>query len=182
MLHDSYKFINTKRVFSHSGSQIGWYLGNIFGKNINFIGKVEQFDKDWNKLINKCNLEQSSQTETKNKAAGVTEIFHSWRWREKPKQIALYAKALGITFDINKLNLTYWNNNNGEVNWNDYLPPAYFAIADDENLYNKIVEYYWQDFVCLKYDVDFESFRKYVHSKKNINQIVWDHLKGLKIT
>lgn len=180
MWNNPYEFMHSKTVFPHSATQVGWFLGNAIGRYINFIGKVENFDADWQRLKEKCGLEDSEDEEIKNAASGVHQLFDSWYWRKKGKQINLYAKMMGIEFKPRQLNVSFWKNNHDKIKWKDYLAPAYFVIANNETLYNKIVEYYWQDFVCLKYEINFESFRNSVLSKKNINQIVFDYPEGVK--
>ena len=45
------------------------------------------------------------------------------------------------------------------------LEPAYLAIADDYDLYSKIVEFYKQDYVCFGFEHDWIKFRNKIYSK-----------------
>eukprot|EP01084_Bolivina_argentea_P015959 29898_1 len=47
------------------------------------------------------------------------------------------------------------------------LDPAYLAIADNYDLYYKIVEFYKQDYVCFGFEHDWVKFRAKVYEKLN---------------
>ena len=48
----------------------------------------------------------------------------------------------------------------------DVLLPAYHVVANNETLYNQLVDYFWQDFVCFGYKPDFTEFQKFVYQDK----------------
>ena len=45
---------------------------------------------------------------------------------------------------------------NGMVDMNIILPPVRYHI--DEELYNEIVDYYYQDYECFGYEPDYQQF------------------------
>merc|ERR1712129_611860 len=47
------------------------------------------------------------------------------------------------------------------------LKPAFLAIADNYDLYHKIVEFYRQDFICFGFEHNWIEFRKKIYAKYN---------------
>ncbi len=77
-----------------------------------------------------------------------------------------YVNALGLRNSLEKM---YGGNKEGRVDANDMLAPAYYFMT--EETFNRIIQYFWQDFVCFGYPTDYASFRKYVSGFVNPNDL-----------
>merc|ERR1712129_597601 len=51
------------------------------------------------------------------------------------------------------------------ISEDEVLPPAYYFMT--EAMYDRIVDFYYQDFVCFGYLPDYAQFRQFVQTKKN---------------
>ena len=78
-------------------------------------------------------------------------------WKKADGEKKEYVDALGMRENLEKM---YGGNRKDRVDANDILAPAYYFLT--EELYDKIVNFFWQDFVCFGYSTDYANFKKYV--------------------
>ena len=74
-------------------------------------------------------------------------------------------------FGTNKLK----HNNIGKYknNQNHNLSLPYYVLLKNKELYEKIVEYYFQDFVCLGYDMSYQWLVDYINRfERNLSENV----------
>eukprot|EP01084_Bolivina_argentea_P247205 413617_1 len=148
----------------HISSQI-YFLSNWYTSDINFFGRVEHYPKHWKILMNYngCEWFQKYDINVNISHAlfhygtmGIS-LYNSMNTRQKE-----YVDGLNMRDMLEKM---YGKDKNKyNISENDVLPPAYYFIT--ESMYNKIVEFYYQDFVCFGYKPDYNEFKKYVKSKK----------------
>ncbi len=107
----------------HIDSQLQSLRFALSMNRLDFIGKLETFEENWDYLTNKhpkCSMALSSLMENK------THLSHSNR---KSKSIS----------------------NDKEI-WENF----------DKELFDGLVEYFWQDFVCFGYSTNFDDFMRSV--------------------
>ena len=146
MISNPYLF-SIMKPFEHIRTQAGT-LYNTFGtmSNITFIGKVEFFDTHWDILMNHC--EWFKQHYIGNESSSHQHAMKGFGAHiNNDKSHRVYERVMGMRSG------KYANRS---------LSPAYYIIAENETLYDILVDYYWQDFICFEYVPNFEEFRDYV--------------------
>ena len=139
------------------------HLGNKY-TDLHFIGKVENFTNDFKNLMKKCSNYFNFETDVK--ILKKEYLSHQMRgfgwafpksWNQEWKYHLNWLKYMGL-FPI----YNYWKINK---NIDNILPPAYFILYKNYNLYKKIIKYYYQDIVCWKYEneVDFDFYRNKIN-------------------
>eukprot|EP01084_Bolivina_argentea_P079895 144809_1 len=171
MFKDPYYFGKTL-PFRHTGSQM-YFLSNWYGSDIQFFGRVEKFEEHWNKLMEfeNCKWFKNNMKRGVDKIEVPNSMYHygfygPTLWRKSNGEKKEYVDALGIRANLEKM---YDGNTANRVDPNDILAPAYYFI--NEKTFNKIVKYFWQDFVCFGYPTDYNSFKKYVEKFVNPNDM-----------
>ena len=157
----------------HISSQ-SYFLSNWYGSDINFFGRVEHYGEHWRLLMNEPDCKwfrdlyhNHPEIELENYQVSHA-LFHygtmgDGMWKARNDRQKEYIEALGM-FDM--LYKMYGRDRKKfNISEHDVLPPAYYFL--NESMYNQIVDFYYQDFVCFGYKPDFNEFRKYVESKKN---------------
>ena len=147
MINNPYKFTHIDPM-SHVTSILSKSFGVFYGSNIQFIGKMEYFNNHWNKLMNYCPWFNQHINNDKIK-------------RDKNGNIYL-KKPLYAMWQYGKSSVRGEYNNVLGVNISKILPTAYYIIANNKTLYDSLVNYYWQDFICFGYKPDFKQFQQYV--------------------
>ena len=59
----------------------------------------------------------------------------------------------------------YWMKHSGQTDkytLNRTLVDGYYAFALNKELYDKLVDYYYQDFVCFGYNMTYDYFMEYI--------------------
>ncbi|ETO25146.1 hypothetical protein RFI_11996 [Reticulomyxa filosa] len=141
MIKHSNQFINLHPL-EHATSLTA-SLSTFFGSDIHFVGRVEKFSEHWKILsqIDKCKDFVPYTNDMKIAHHMHLNGVHSpmpQRWTLDP----LYVKWLSLdTLNVTESTKTQL--------------PAYRAI--DQDLFNAIVEHYWQDYVCFNYDYNYPS-------------------------
>lgn len=147
MINNPYLF-TTINPMDHIRSQVSTLYNTFFGSDIQFIGKVEYFDKHWKLLINHCEwFKQELQDNTN--FTNIT-IKHAMNGFGSPNN---------LKYNMNE----YENVMMNEKYYNKTLSPAYYIITKNETLYNILIDYFWQDFICFDYKPDFNQFKDYVN-------------------
>lgn len=157
----------------HISSQ-SYFLSNWYGSDITFFGRVEHFGQHWKLLMNQpeCHwfrdlYQDHPEIDLENYEVSHA-LFHygtmgDGMWRARDDRQKEYIEALGM-FDMLK-KMYGRDRKKYNISEQDVLPPAYYFLT--ESMYNQIVNFYHQDFVCFGYKPDFSQFREYVESKKN---------------
>ena len=84
-------------------------------------------------------------------------------YRKRNDRQKEYIDALGMRDMLDKM---YGKNKQKyNISEEDVLPPAYYFMT--EAMYDTIVDFYHQDFVCFGYQPDYAQFRQFVETKKN---------------
>ncbi len=84
-------------------------------------------------------------------------------YRSRDDRSKDYVDALGMRDGLEKMygeDRERWN-----ISENEVLPTMYYFLT--EEMYDQIVDFYHQDYVCFGYKPDYAQFRKFVVSKKN---------------
>lgn len=153
LVDDSWRWINnyedvlSLRVMEHVGSISGHFMAGYDGWNIDYVGKVEQFGKHWDLLSR----------ETPKCSSGYLEKY----WEETEGSLPSSKRRLKVNGDGAVHGMNQYGQK-GHRALNRSLPDAYYALATNRASYDKLVEYYYQDFVCFDYDMSFESFLDYI--------------------
>ena len=157
----------------HIASQT-YFLSNWYGSDINFFGRVEHYGDHWKLLMNYPGCEwfknlyiDHPEIDLENYQVSHA-LFHYGTmglsmYKSRKDRQKEYIEALGMNQMLEKM--YGMNKRKYNISEDDVLPPAYYFIT--EEMYNQIVDFYYQDFVCFGYKPDFKEFRKYVESKKN---------------
>lgn len=154
MVDESWKWINnyhnflSSRVMEHVGSISGHFMAGFDGWNIDYVGKVEQFGEHW-KLLSREITECST---------GYLEKY----WEDEDGRTSTKRKLKGDLGDGTAHKMK-GAGQKGHYSLNRTLVDAYYALAMDRTIYDKLVEYYYQDFICFDYDMSFESFMEYIY-------------------
>ena len=146
-IHDySFEFTRTTPL-EHMMTQIG--VLSIAMVDIHYIGKSSQLMEHLEIIKNEC----------------ADRTYNQWM-RDKELEEKKIMTSFGTKW-LDPLRPYYTE----MLNLTDYeagdLDPAYLAIADSYDLYQKIVEFYKQDYVCFGFDHDFVAFRDKVYRKLN---------------
>ncbi len=145
--------------FRHISSQT-YFLSNFYGSNIDFIGKVENYNTHWIELLNykDCSKwfrnERNIVANSKDIERTINGMYHygfdADFYQQTSKRIKYkeYIEAMCMNLMID----------------NNYtLPPIYHLMTKE--IYDKIVYFFYQDFVCFDYKHDFNNFVKNVKLK-----------------
>eukprot|EP01083_Nonionella_stella_P095976 269594_1 len=147
LMENDYKFV-VMSPLEHIMTQTG--ILSVAQNDIHFVGRLDKLREHWHELYEFCDSDLLDDMEQKEfgrmKNYGVKGV------RDHPE----YAKMMGI-----------------EDYWDGDILPAYKAIADNYDLYHKIVQYYKQDFLCFGFEPNFDSFRQNVYAK-------WDDMMQRK--
>ena len=162
MFTDPYHF-GKVLPFRHTGSQM-FFMSTWHGSDIHFWGRVEKYEDHFNQLMEfeNCKWFKENMKQETEKIEVPNSMYHygfygPTLWRKANGEKKEYVDALGMRKTLEKM---YSGKKNERVDANDILAPAYYFI--NERIYNKIVKYFYQDFVCFGYPTDFENFKKYV--------------------
>lgn len=142
----------------HFQSQIE-HLSINYYNNISFIGNVESFEKDWNKLTNKCSFFRGLQ-DNMTKQMGGFGWGNPQSWDDGKYDNWVQFMSLK-NFHNYSLLMRKQHKKMEKI-----IPPAWYSI--NEEYYNKIVNYYWQDFECFGYKPNYNQFSKKRDSYYNI--------------
>ena len=162
--------------FSHVGTQIGQFLSKHATSDIQFIGKVEHFDKHWDYLLHQP--DQFKKCFDKSRLNSTFVDYDSIKTIKDNNgtNIAHVTKHLGMPNKKEIATKRYWQNNNdnkkdydtilgfgkNSIYYDKPLPPPYYAI--NKTLFDKIVNHFWQDFLCLNYSHQWQDWKQYVDS------------------
>ena len=162
MYDDAYTF-GHKLPYRHTGSQM-YFLSNFYGSDIQFFGRVEHYEQHWNELMEHegCEWFKENMKEGQERMEVPNSMYHygfygPTLWRKANGEKKEYVDALGLRDTLRGM---YSGKKSERVDPNDLLAPIYYLITED--IYNKIVKYFWQDFVCFGYPTDYNNFQKYV--------------------
>ena len=144
LIENPYKFSHIDPM-SHITSILSKAFNVFLYSNISFIGRQEYFNKHWNELINHSHCSKWFRKYIKEdyqKNHDKKPIYAMWQYG-KSSSFSDYNEVLG-------------------VNTSKIIPTVYYELAKNKTLYDRIVNYYWQDMVCFGYKPDFVEFQKYV--------------------
>ena len=129
--HSNYPDVNKRRLYE---KEIERWRNNSM--KLNFIGRMEYFEKHWERLINyeKCNTN----------GLDMYKNIVDKRGFAIRKNPSLKGQANPTTSEKAKLD------------------KLFYTVANDRELYDIIVDYFYQDFVCFGYDMSYQSFVKFV--------------------
>eukprot|EP01083_Nonionella_stella_P098688 277603_1 len=156
IIENSHRFYGVVPL-RHIASQT-YFLSNWYGSNIHFVGKVENYSNHWLELLNydKCGAwfrNKSNIIRNANIEHVIYGMYHHGfdvNFYTKPnKQIKYkeYIEAMSLEIMIDNMYK---------------LPPMYHKMT--EKIYNKIVDFYYQDFKCFGYSYGFQPFVKDVEA------------------
>ena len=147
--------------FRHSSSQT-YFLSNFYGSNMHFIGRVEHYKQHWLTLLEHgdCGAwfgDAANLAEHADLGKVETGMFHYgfdidfYRRPSKLKKYAEYIEAMSLDLMLQ----------------HGYsLPPVYHLMT--RRIYDKIVDFFFQDFVCFGYEYAFEKFVADVKLKEGV--------------
>eukprot|EP01084_Bolivina_argentea_P055237 101272_1 len=142
------------------------YFGWLKSK-LHFIGKQERIKEHWSELVGICNgfFQNNSKVifDEKKKNKKKQLVGFGWKnpdsWYKEYDRFSDFIEYLGLE----KIYEYYVNNKHkNDFDMNDILPPIWYYI--DEQMYNDIVEYYYQDYQCFGY---VPSYRQFVAKRDN---------------
>eukprot|EP01084_Bolivina_argentea_P051227 94221_1 len=146
LLDNRYDFIETTPL-EHISTQSG--LLGIPQLDIHFIGKSNKLREHWKLLREYCDDKYILSMPDKK-----IQRMASYGTRHIDKEeFKSYAKMMDLD--------TY---KDGDV------LPGYIAIADDYQLYHKLVQYYKQDFVCFGFEPNYIAFRNKIYTQINASK------------
>lgn len=146
----------------HTASQT-YFLSNFYGSPIHWIGRVENYKNHWLELLNydKCGKWFKDKNHWLKKNINPEKIIKGmvhYGWdvpfysrRQKRIEYGEYIKSMSLDLMLD----------NG---WK--LQPVYRLM--NKRIYDKIVEYFYQDFVCFGYQYDFNKFMIDVELKEGL--------------
>jgi len=163
MMASPYHFGKTL-PFRHTGSQM-YFLSSWYGSDIQFFGRVEKMEDHWNEMISQQNchwMKDHFGVEDGEKMDVGNAMYHygfygETLYKKSNGEKKEYVDALGMREHLEKM---YGGKRNERVNADDILAPAYYFLTED--MYDKIVNYFWQDFICFGYPTDYVNFQNYV--------------------
>lgn len=161
----THKFVSLPflvHAISMSGEASNW-----FGSGITFIGRQEQFSDHWDLLTNQDEVcrralagssdpvpaaDKKEQQQQDHKQQPLNHIMQRVDVeRMLPTDLR---EILGLSVNLRTGN----NDTNSEgrrKGSKNYDLPQWKAILDDQELFNSIVEHYWQDYVCFGYNTSY---------------------------
>ena len=154
LVNDSWQWINgyhnvlSTRIMEHVGSISGQFMSLYDEWQIDYVGRVEYYEQHWKELSQ--NISECSN--------GALGLYWSTPRRRRRRMKEKRKRRL-------KSNLIYMMNKSGQNNKKTLGRPlvdAYYALALDKDLYDKIVDYYYQDFVCFGYNMTHQDFMEYI--------------------
>eukprot|EP01083_Nonionella_stella_P037824 103082_1 len=127
---------------------------SVTQSDIHFIGRLNKLKQHWHELYDFCNSNN-----------------HQWqRLHDQIEDVMVHFGVEGFnrTKDMHYLEMM------DLVDWKsgDLLPP-YMAIANNYDLYHKLISYYKQDYICFGFQHDFKQFRCNVYHNCTVD-IKWD--------
>ena len=136
------------------------HLSINYYTNITFFGKVESFDNDWKILSKKCKFFDGLKE-------NMTKQMSGFGWSNpKSWDSGKYNNWVEYMSLKNYHNYSINTRKEGK-NMEKVIPPAWYAINIE--YYNKIVNYYWQDFKCFGYKPNWDSFKQKRDSYFNVH-------------
>ena len=151
---NNYKDVYSQRVMEHVCSITSHFMAAYDDWKIDYVGRVEQFEEHCGLLsrnISKC-------------STGYLEKY----WEVKEDKEDEHLKGIvSLKEGSNKTDVEIQHRmdkagQKQKHTLNRTLVDAYYALAIDQTLYEKLAEYYFQDFVCFDYDASFQSFVEFV--------------------
>ena len=143
---NNYKDLLSQRVMEHVGSMAGHFLASYDGWALHYVGRVEHFAAHWRMLS--ANVSACSD--------GYLDRY----WRDERAAAADATDRemgdAGVFYRMKRAG------QGGKHTLNRTLVDAYYALAMDRSLFEKLVKYYRQDFVCFDYDATWQAFLRFV--------------------
>lgn len=155
------RFMSLDIIF-HAVSMSG-QVSNWFGSGLTFIGRQERFSDHWDLLTNQDEVCRRALAGNSDPVAAA----------DKKEQQQQDKKEQPLSHEMNSFNYLHTllpnfseilgfrtgnNNTNSEgrrKSSKNYDLPQWKAILDDQELFNSIVEHYWQDYVCFGYNTSY---------------------------
>jgi len=119
-----------QHIVTMSGAMSSW-----LGTDIPFIGRVEQFSDHWQLLLKTDHCRDLAELRD-------TPLSHAMSMKYTMENMGDWSTSLGIEkFDPKKDS--------------KFSLPQYMEISRDQQLFNDIVEHYWQDYICFGYGTNY---------------------------
>ena len=189
---NSWKWINpyynilSSRLMEHVGSISGHFMASYDGWKIDYVGKVEYYEQHWKALsqdIPRCSdgYLKLYWERIRRRRLRMDKIrrrlLQQQTQMQRPRRVRKDGNVKNNAYydrDNNKSNnqdqekkkkAMYWmyhTGQNAKYTLNRTLVDAYYAFALNRELYDKLVDYYYQDFVCFGYNMSYEYFMEYI--------------------
>eukprot|EP01083_Nonionella_stella_P107763 312524_1 len=140
MISNPYMFSWGGGSMAHISTMTAKAFTVFHNSDLQFIGKVEFMDEHWDILLDRCSWFRKHLVNRTHRHANANKGQNMRR--------NAFRDMLGFTEYAMK-------NKTG-------LYPAYYMVASNKTLYDLLVHYYWQDFVCFGYEPDFVEFKRFV--------------------
>ena len=85
-------------------------------------------------------------------------------------KLSLKMEECGYLHNITKENIPHLMDSNIHKSkiphhkFNRTLVDVYYVLAIDQDLYNKLIDYYYQDFICFGYNMSYSNFMQYIYT------------------
>ena len=132
-------FVGTHPLEHHmtqTSNLAAWYPSTI-----NFIARVEHYDTHFAIIANRSECQRYLRSSHKQNQQEIKRGMTKFGVRYGAKNEE-YTKALS---------LSHWD----EQEHSEHELPPYVVIRNNPQLFNQIVECYWQDYVCFGYDPNY---------------------------
>eukprot|EP01083_Nonionella_stella_P047578 127366_1 len=156
VIQDGYEYVRDDHVILHVATQIGSSIGAFHMWPIHFIGRVEYFEEHWAALTmehDACSIVFDSIS----KSNGGT---HSYT-------LAHAMKRMGHQNSIESEDVKDSANKKDEYKKKG-LSAEHLVFIGDKELFQNVVHYYYQDFICFGYNLTHEGYLKHLDDKYSI--------------
>jgi len=151
-------------VIEHAISMSG-QVSTWFGSGITFIGRQERFSDHWDLLTNQDEVCRRALAGSSDPVVAADKKEQQQQdHKQQPLTHAMKMVNQGLSTNLSEslgvsVNLLMGNNNTNSQGRSkgskNYDLPQWKAILGDQELFNSIVEHYWQDYVCFGYTTSY---------------------------
>ena len=142
-------------IIYHAMSMSG-QVSNWFGSGLTFIGRQERFSDHWDLLTNQDEVCRRALAGSSDPVAAADKKEQQ---QQDHKQQPLSHEMNNVNFQqsllTNLSEILGFNSEGRRKGSKNYDLPQWKAILDDQELFNSIVEHYWQDYVCFGYNTSY---------------------------
>ena len=151
ILRLGYDYIQTDHLMLHVLTQIGSSIGVFHNWPIDFMGRMEYFEEHWYVL----SMEHEKCSPVFENA--LQDGMHDYR-------LAHAMKRVGHQNSIDSHDVDGDAEKKEEMEKKG-LSAEHFVFIEDKELFERTVDYFYQDFVCFNYNMTHEGYMKHLNDK-----------------